>query len=118
MNFTCPRLVMDDKFLWKMQILSTDYRRLQFHSHGKKFCAVTISLCSESGEKRLVVVGGGADGVYGAIRAKTIAPNLHVVVIEKGKPLSKVKLSGGGRCNVTNGYCMVKFSTLLGAFCL
>ena len=37
-----------------------------------------------------MVVGGGAAGVYGAIRAKTIAPNLNVVVIEKGKPLSKV----------------------------
>lgn len=37
-----------------------------------------------------MVVGGGAAGVYGAIRAKTIAPKLKVVVIEKGKPLSKV----------------------------
>lgn len=52
-----------------------------------------------------MVVGGGAAGIYGAIRAKTIAPNLNVVVIEKGKPLSKVKISGGGRCNVTNGHC-------------
>lgn len=39
-----------------------------------------------------MVVGGGAAGVYGAIRAKTIAPNLKVVVIEKGKPLSKVSI--------------------------
>lgn len=45
----------------------------------------------QSGEKTLVVVGGGAAGVFGAIRAKTIAPNLHVAVIEKGKPLSKVR---------------------------
>lgn len=37
-----------------------------------------------------MVVGGGAAGIYGAIRAKTLAPNLNVVVIEKGKPLSKV----------------------------
>lgn len=37
-----------------------------------------------------MVVGGGAAGVFGAIRAKTLAPNLKVVVIEKGKPLSKV----------------------------
>ncbi|KAL8508824.1 hypothetical protein ACS0TY_016145 [Phlomoides rotata] len=49
--------------------------------------------------------GSGAAGVYGAIRAKTIAPDLEVLVIEKGKPLSKVKISGGGRCNVTNGHC-------------
>lgn len=37
-----------------------------------------------------MVVGGGAAGIFGAIRAKTLAPNLNVVVIEKGKPLSKV----------------------------
>ena len=36
-----------------------------------------------------MVVGGGAAGIFGAIRAKTVAPNLKVVVIEKGKPLSK-----------------------------
>ncbi|KAG7016151.1 ytfP [Cucurbita argyrosperma subsp. argyrosperma] len=55
-------------------------------------------------EELLVVVGGGAAGVYGAVRAKTLAPNLNVMVIEKGRPLSKVKISGGGRCNVTNGH--------------
>ncbi|KAL8508825.1 hypothetical protein ACS0TY_016145 [Phlomoides rotata] len=59
----------------------------------------------QSAEETLVVVGSGAAGVYGAIRAKTIAPDLEVLVIEKGKPLSKVKISGGGRCNVTNGHC-------------
>lgn len=37
-----------------------------------------------------MVVGGGAAGVYGAIRAKTVAPKLNVVIIEKAKPLSKV----------------------------
>lgn len=36
------------------------------------------------------MVGGGAAGTYGAIRAKTVAPHLKVIVIEKGKPLSKV----------------------------
>lgn len=55
-------------------------------------------------EELLVVVGGGAAGIYGAIRAKTVAPHLGVVVIEKAKPLSKVRISGGGRCNVTNGH--------------
>lgn len=51
------------------------------------------------------MVGGGAAGIYGAIRAKTLAPDLNVIVIEKAKPLAKVKISGGGRCNVTNGHC-------------
>lgn len=52
----------------------------------------------------MVVVGGGAAGVYASIRAKTLAPRLNVAVVEKGRFLSKVKISGGGRCNVTNGH--------------
>lgn len=55
-------------------------------------------------EPSLVVVGGGAAGVYASIRAKTLAPHLNVAVVEKGRFLSKVKISGGGRCNVTNGH--------------
>uniref|UniRef100_A0A2P2IPC8 Oxidoreductase n=2 Tax=Rhizophora mucronata TaxID=61149 RepID=A0A2P2IPC8_RHIMU len=70
----------------------------------RQFAAAAIHIAEKS-EELLVVVGGGAAGVYGAIRAKTVAPNLNVVVLEKGKPLSKVKISGGGRCNVTNGHC-------------
>ncbi|KQJ85600.1 uncharacterized protein LOC100821356 [Brachypodium distachyon] len=58
----------------------------------------------EEERKSLVVVGGGAAGVYASIRAKTLAPHLNVLVIDKGKFLSKVKISGGGRCNVTNGH--------------
>nr|GEV33812.1 hypothetical protein [Tanacetum cinerariifolium] len=61
---------------------------------------------SEVSDEKMVVVGGGAAGIYGAIRAKTLAPNLNVIVIEKAKPLAKVKISGGGRCNVTNGHCV------------
>ncbi|KAF1879463.1 hypothetical protein Lal_00005930 [Lupinus albus] len=65
----------------------------------------SISQPPKSKEELLVVVGGGAAGVYGAIHAKTVAPHLGVVIIEQGKPLTKVKVSGGGRCNVTNGHC-------------
>ncbi|XP_008807884.2 uncharacterized protein YtfP isoform X3 [Phoenix dactylifera] len=43
-------------------------------------------------------------GIYASIRAKSKAAHLNVMVIEKGKLLSKVKISGGGRCNVTNGH--------------
>ncbi|KAJ9683577.1 hypothetical protein PVL29_019240 [Vitis rotundifolia] len=74
------------------------------------FTTAATSTSQKSSEERLVVVGGGAAGVYGAIRAKTVAPNLDVVIIEKGKPLSKVKVSGGGRCNVTNGHCLDKMT--------
>ncbi|EFJ27107.1 hypothetical protein SELMODRAFT_96521, partial [Selaginella moellendorffii] len=54
-------------------------------------------------KQTLVVVGGGAAGVYGAIWAKTACKHLKVVVLERGHFLSKVKISGGGRCNVTTG---------------
>ncbi|KAK6153035.1 hypothetical protein DH2020_012674 [Rehmannia glutinosa] len=83
-----------------------NYAYFLFSNHKRRYTAVSLSLSTKSAEETLVVVGAGAAGVYGAIRAKTIAPDLNVVVIEKGKPLSKVKISGGGRCNVTNGHCV------------
>lgn len=51
----------------------------------------------------LVVVGGGAAGFFCAITAGKINPSLRIAIIEKSsKLLSKVKVSGGGRCNVTH----------------
>ncbi|XP_042498288.1 uncharacterized protein YtfP isoform X8 [Macadamia integrifolia] len=79
-----------------------------FPGRGRRFIASSTSRAQQGNEQLLVVVGGGAAGIYGAIRAKTVAPHLGVMVIEKGKPLSKVKISGGGRCNVTNGHCADK----------
>ncbi|HEY9361836.1 MAG TPA: NAD(P)/FAD-dependent oxidoreductase [Chitinophagaceae bacterium] len=53
--------------------------------------------------KRLIVVGGGAAGFFCAVNAARLNPKLQVVLLEKsGKLLSKVKVSGGGRCNVTH----------------
>ncbi|MBC7888074.1 MAG: NAD(P)/FAD-dependent oxidoreductase [Ferruginibacter sp.] len=55
-------------------------------------------------KKTLAVIGGGAAGFFCAVNAARINPGLAVVIIEKtGKLLSKVKVSGGGRCNVTHG---------------
>ena len=51
----------------------------------------------------IAVIGGGASGFMAAITAKEINPNASVTIFEKtDKILSKVKISGGGRCNVTN----------------
>jgi hypothetical protein len=51
----------------------------------------------------LIVVGGGAAGFFSAINAAKMAPHLKVILVEKtNKLLSKVKVSGGGRCNVTH----------------
>ena len=53
--------------------------------------------------KHLVVIGGGASGFFCAVNAARMNPALKVIIIEKSnKLLSKVKVSGGGRCNVTH----------------
>ena len=52
----------------------------------------------------VIVIGGGAAGFFAAINLKTKAPNLKVAILERGSQvLTKVKISGGGRCNVTHG---------------
>jgi len=54
-------------------------------------------------KKRLVVIGGGAAGFFCAVNAARMNPALEVIILEKtSKVLSKVKVSGGGRCNVTH----------------
>ncbi|WP_324678621.1 NAD(P)/FAD-dependent oxidoreductase [Hymenobacter sp. GOD-10R] len=51
----------------------------------------------------IAVLGGGAAGFFGAITCAEANPHLTVYLIEKtGKLLSKVRVSGGGRCNVTH----------------
>lgn len=54
-------------------------------------------------QKQLVVIGGGAAGFFCAVNAARMNSSLHVALLEKtSKLLSKVKVSGGGRCNVTH----------------
>ncbi|MET1258900.1 NAD(P)/FAD-dependent oxidoreductase [Flagellimonas sp. DF-77] len=51
----------------------------------------------------VIIIGGGAAGYYTAIQIGLRRPNLKVAIFERGKSvLSKVKVSGGGRCNVTH----------------
>ena len=51
----------------------------------------------------VIVIGGGAAGFFGAIACAEANPNVRVTLIEAGrKPLAKVRISGGGRCNVTH----------------
>ena len=53
--------------------------------------------------KKVAVIGGGAAGFFAALSAAQHHPSSRVVIYEKSdKLLSKVKISGGGRCNVTN----------------
>ena len=54
-------------------------------------------------KKRLVVIGGGAAGFFCAVNAARLYPSLEVMILEKSNHLlSKVRVSGGGRCNVTH----------------
>ena len=51
----------------------------------------------------ILIVGGGAAGFFTAINAAEAAPNLKIAILERGQEvLTKVKISGGGRCNVTH----------------
>ncbi|MDZ4724129.1 MAG: NAD(P)/FAD-dependent oxidoreductase [candidate division Zixibacteria bacterium] len=53
--------------------------------------------------KSIAVIGGGAAGYFGAIAATENNPNATVTLFEStNDPLNKVRISGGGRCNVTH----------------
>ncbi len=52
---------------------------------------------------RVIIIGGGAAGFFAAIRCAELNPTAKVTILERGKDvLGKVKISGGGRCNVTH----------------
>jgi predicted Rossmann fold flavoprotein len=52
---------------------------------------------------KVIVIGGGAAGFFGAITCARYNYNAEIILLEKStKLLSKVKVSGGGRCNVTH----------------
>jgi hypothetical protein len=54
-------------------------------------------------EKDIIIIGGGAAGFFAAASSAENNPGNNVIILEKGNMvLSKVKISGGGRCNVTN----------------
>jgi len=51
----------------------------------------------------IIIVGGGAAGFFAAINIVEKNPNIKVAILERGKSvLEKVRISGGGRCNVTH----------------
>lgn len=54
-------------------------------------------------QKNIIVIGGGASGFFAAINVAKCLPEAKIIILEKSnKLLSKVKISGGGRCNVTH----------------
>ena len=60
-------------------------------------------ILSELNSMKIVVIGGGAAGFFGAIACANTHPHTEVILLEAGRqPLAKVRISGGGRCNVTH----------------
>lgn len=56
----------------------------------------------------IAIIGAGAAGCFAAIHIKRLAPHHRVVVCESaGRPLAKVAITGGGRCNLTNTFARV-----------
>ena len=54
-------------------------------------------------KKIIIVIGGGAAGFFAAINTAVNFTEAKIIILEKSnKILTKVKVSGGGRCNVTN----------------
>lgn len=57
----------------------------------------------KSDQNTLIIIGGGAAGFFTAVNAARLNPGLNVTILEKSREvLSKVRVSGGGRCNVTH----------------
>lgn len=60
-----------------------------------------------SKHKDIIIIGGGAAGFFAAINIAEQYPERSVAILERGKVgLQKVKISGGGRCNVTHAEFM------------
>lgn len=54
-------------------------------------------------QQDVIIIGGGAAGFFAAINAKSHQPELKITILEQAQTvLKKVKISGGGRCNVTH----------------
>ena len=52
-------------------------------------------------EREVLIIGGGAAGFFTAINLAEANPDLKITILERGKEvLTKVRISGGGRCNV------------------
>ena len=58
---------------------------------------------------KTAIIGGGAAGFFLAINLKEMCPKMEVSIFEKSKHvLSKVEISGGGRCNCINSFAEVR----------
>jgi predicted Rossmann fold flavoprotein len=60
-------------------------------------------MSTQSNPFDLIIVGGGAAGFFAAATAARAHPGLNILILERSeRPLGKVRISGGGRCNLTH----------------
>ena len=72
-------------------------------SNHERLLRIHPLACRTMNVQRVVVAGGGAAGFFAAITCAETAPDAAVALFEQGPQfLSKVRISGGGRCNVTH----------------
>lgn len=58
---------------------------------------------------KVAIVGAGAAGCFCAANLRRLAPQIHIDIYERAKkPLQKVAITGGGRCNLTNSFAEVR----------
>lgn len=58
---------------------------------------------------KIAIIGGGAAGCFCAVNLKRLLPGAQIDLYESGqKPLQKVAITGGGRCNLTNSFREVR----------
>jgi len=89
--FGIPRSVADNKHCLFECVLSVIEPTMQKAEEG--------TACP----REIAIIGGGAAGFFAAITAAEANPEAQVTIYEKGHDfLKKVKVSGGGRCNVTH----------------
>ena len=55
--------------------------------------------------KRVAIIGAGAAGCFCAVQLRRMAPEVAITLFEAGpKPMAKLSITGGGRCNLTNSF--------------
>lgn len=76
---------------------------LSFRHYSRRICFYLPNLFQVEKRFHTIVAGGGAAGFFAALRIRALLASAPVLILESAaRPLGKVTISGGGRCNVTH----------------